>query len=88
MCLCICSYLIVCTFIEFKPPQIFTQHFENGTLYASWSLLPDQELSIDYLNYLLYGWFLSGNCTNNSIVLVSKYMHFCSINNFVILCSR
>ena len=63
-------------FVEFKPPQIFTQSFGNGTYYTSWSLLPDQWLSIDYLQYSLKGWLLSGNCTKNNIVLVSIYSIF------------
>ena len=62
--------LFLC-FVDFKPPQIFKQYFDNGTYLVSWSLLTDQELSFDYLEDSQQGWFLSGNCTKNGIVMVS-----------------
>ena len=54
------SYLF---FVEFKPPQISAQCFENGTVYFNWSSSPDQDLSKPYLHYVYYGWYLSGNCS-------------------------
>ena len=58
----------MCFLLEFKPPQIVTQCFNNVTFYTKWTLLPDQVLSDIFLRR---GWLLSGNFTYNSIVLVS-----------------
>ena len=76
---CLCYYRIIIHiyvhtflyfFVEFKPPQIFT-HIENESVHANWSLSPDQELSISYLEFSRQGWFLTGNCTDNGIIIVS-----------------
>lgn len=49
--------------VEFKPPQISAQCFENGTASFNWNISPDQDLSVPYLDYHLFGWILSGNCS-------------------------
>ena len=49
--------------VEFKPPQLSAQCFENGTACFNWSSSPDQNLSETCLNYLLLAWHLSGNCS-------------------------
>ena len=68
--------------VDFKPPQVFTQCFENGMANFSWNLSPDQKLSQDYLENSLNGWQISGNCTYENGTLTksssSKKRYFVS----------
>lgn len=59
-------------FVEFIPPQVDVQCFQNGNARFNWSLSPGQDLSLDYLNNQKSGWIVSGNCTHQNNVVVSS----------------
>lgn len=67
----------VCSFTELKPPQIFANCFNNGTVIFKWNLSSHQNLSMSYLRKLHIGWLVSGNCTYQNdtaiYILVRSY---------------